>query len=88
MNQIKKALKEVAKTCKCKKCRAIRAKAKSKVSRSAAVKAAKTYKSIYEWEKIQKIWQNIHPVRYKIQQIYCAIYRFFYMLLKFNKGEN
>ena len=38
---------------------------------------AKTYKSIDAWQKTRKIWQNIHPVRYKIQLIYYSVYRFF-----------
>jgi len=35
-----------------------------------------TYKSIDEWEHEYTIWKNMHPIRYKIQQVYYSIRRF------------
>jgi len=60
------------KKCNCKKCKDIREGVKDiKEGRTT------TYKSIDEWEHERTIWKNMHPIRYKIEQVYYSISRFF-----------
>ena len=55
----------------------LRVKVKIKSIKKGKPSRTTTYKSIDEWEHERIVWQNLHPIRYKIQQIYYSIYRFF-----------